>query len=307
MSLVRQSLKACLAWLLFAAAVSTGGRSLTIAAETPSSPKAATSFESYAEADGRGFFALKLAPEIAQPTNQPHDVVVLFDTSASQMGVYRDKAFEALRTMLSGLSADDRVALLAVDVQAVKLTPAFTTATGGAINQALAALARRVPLGSTDMPAALNGALAAWSDGGDSPRARSVVYVGDGFSIASLVPVETLRGIVERYRNSRVSFSSYGIGPRVNAELLGALANHTGGMVVPDAEGTSARQMGNYLATVARGSVIWPTSVTYPAAIRLAFPRQMPPLRFDRDSVVLGTFDTQALAAHESLAVRCVP
>ncbi|HET6880262.1 MAG TPA: vWA domain-containing protein [Pirellulales bacterium] len=293
------------AWLVFVgAALQPLGLVQLSAAEPTEQPKSTAIIDTYREADGRGYFALKLIATARQPATPPHDVVILFDTSASQIGAYRDKALSALRSLLAGLTADDRVALLAVDVQAIKLTDTFSPPGGAAMTQALAALDRRVPLGSTDMPAALEAALAAWPAARDPGRERAVIYIGDGFSVASLVPMEMLERIAGQYADRQVACTSYGIGPRVNAELLGALANHTGGMLVPDVEGASGRQVGGYLAAVARGSVIWPASTALPAAIKTSYPKKMPPLRFDRDSVLIGTFDPQAAPPAQRLTIE---
>ncbi|MGH7136385.1 MAG: hypothetical protein ACREHD_11640, partial [Pirellulales bacterium] len=288
-------------WLVLCGAV-VGGGVCQCAAAPPT--QSAAVFDSYVGRDGKAVFALKLTPQVAQPANQPHDVVVLFDTSASQIGAYRDKALGVVRAMLSGLSADDRVALIAVDVRAVRLTDSLVPPRDSSMTHAISALQRRVPLGSTDMPAALDAAMAAWPAKRDPARARSVLYIGDGFSIASLVPLATLKRLEDQYTDRRISFNSYAIGPRVNAELLGALSNHTGGMLVPDVEGASDRQVGNYLAAIARGTVVWPTKSVFPAAIQKIYPHKTPPLRFDRDSVLLGTFDEQSLKVGEALKIE---
>ena len=53
----------------------------------------------YQTATGENYFALSLAATL--PTTQkPTDLVVLFDTSASQAGAYREDALTALKTML---------------------------------------------------------------------------------------------------------------------------------------------------------------------------------------------------------------
>src|SRR5258708_3815601 len=48
--------------------------------------------ETYAAPGGDTYFAMTLSPHIRQPKVDAHDVVVLFDTSASQTGSYREKA-----------------------------------------------------------------------------------------------------------------------------------------------------------------------------------------------------------------------
>ena len=259
-------------------------------------------FETYARSGEPAYFAIKLSPQVKQPRAQGFDIVVLFDTSASQVGEYRSKAKGSLESLLRAVSNDDRVALLAVDVTAARLTETFVPANSAAINEALKALDRRVPLGSTDMQEALDAALAMWP-ANDATRARSVVYLGDGLSTSSPVPVEALDRIVSRCCERRVAFSSYAIGPLVEGGLLGALANHTGGMLLADDVRLSDRQVGNYLASFARAAVVWPIDAKLPSAIKNIYPRRMPPLRFDRDSVLLGTLDPKAIESRQSLSI----
>ncbi|HVC95853.1 MAG TPA: VWA domain-containing protein [Pirellulales bacterium] len=257
--------------------------------------------ETYAGPGGEMYFAMKLSPRLRQPMLAAHDVVVLFDTSASQAGAYREKALAALEALLSGLEPRDRVALSAVDLNAVGLTSSFVAAGGAEMQQALDRLRRRVPLGSTDMGGAVRSAVAQFVEAGDTGRVRSVVYIGDGVTTARSIAAGRLHALIDSLVKARISVSSYAVGPLLNDPLLGALANHTGGMLVVDSDQggngngqvnddqADARRIGGFLATAADGAVVWPVSASYPDAFGEVFPGRVPPLRFDRDTVVLGT------------------
>ena len=93
-----------------------------------------------------------------------------------------------MQGILAGLGPQDRVQLIAVDLNAVPLTKTFVAPGGKEMTDALAALDARVPLGATDMKKAL--AAAAESFQGDSKNARTVVYLGDGRSAANLVSAQ---------------------------------------------------------------------------------------------------------------------
>ena len=54
--------------------------------------------ETYQAEDGQAYFALTM-PAVPASADGPRDVVVLFDTSASQAGFYRDTAIAALRAL----------------------------------------------------------------------------------------------------------------------------------------------------------------------------------------------------------------
>ena len=107
--------------------------------------------------------------------------------------------------------------------------------------------------------------------------------------------------------SSHVAVSSYAIGPQCDGRFLATLANQTGGNLyiaesiarANDAEKiTDARakeensrrgaNVGAQLADWVRGTVYWPTSATYPAELGQVFPKFLPPLRSDRDTIVFG-------------------
>jgi len=122
----------------------------------------ASRLATYRKPSGEGYFALSLQAQLPDTAAAGRDVVVLFDTSASQTASYRDDSLVALGTLLERLQANDRVRLVAVDLTAVNLQPAFSAADGEAIATATQKLEARVPLGSTDMLGALRAAEAAF-------------------------------------------------------------------------------------------------------------------------------------------------
>ena len=99
-----------------------------------------------------------MKPAETAPAAGPRDVVILFNTSAGQTGDYRAKGIEALKALLAGLPAGDRVQLMAVDLNADPLTAKFVAPQSKEMADALAALDARVPLGATDMEKALSAA-----------------------------------------------------------------------------------------------------------------------------------------------------
>ncbi len=156
-------------WL---AALSLAALMLAIAESAPTSPEAAR-LDSFTAADGTNFFALCVAPNVAVPAAPAHDVVVLFDTSATQIDEYRTRGLAALSALLAGLAPTDRVQLLAVDVNAIPMTSGFVAAGSAEMNAAVAKLQRRVPLGASDMDKALSAATAAFGGAPVNPARRS--------------------------------------------------------------------------------------------------------------------------------------
>jgi uncharacterized membrane protein YgcG len=243
----------------------------------------------YETAAGEMYFAASLVPQQGTDPQQVNEVVVLFDTSASQAGVYRDEALSALTSMLGKLSPNDKVKLIAVDLNAVDMSRGFVSPTGPEMQAALAKLQQRAPLGATDMPKALEAAAASFAPG---KSAHSVVYLGDGNSKANLLTTDQLATSVQKLVSSRAAVTSYAVGRDVNVSMMAALANQTGGLVrTVSVDATGARLTaadGAALATAVRSGVIWPQSADLPASMATVYPQQMPPFRTDRDTVLVG-------------------
>ena len=217
----------------------------------------------------------------------PVDVVLLVDTSASQVGVHLTRSAEAVEGLLEKARPGDRFRIAAVDVACTPLDAGFGPADGAEARAALQALAARTPLGSTDIVTVL----AAAADLFNTPAAgRAIVYVGDGPGLNG-IDAGDFFAVQEKLRVKRIAVSSIGIGDQVNWPCLAAVANATGGMLLVPADGVSPRDAGARLGPLAVSPVLWPEDVvlsakTPPANYR-GLPGRLPPLRTDRDSIIL--------------------
>lgn len=244
----------------------------------------ASHLETYHSPDGADYFALSLMPQQVIPQAESRDVVILFDTSASQTGVYRDKALAALRDFTATLGDKDRVALYSVDVRAVPMTTTLVSPKSPEFATALGKLQQRAPLGSTDMGEALNTASEALANGNAPKR---VVYIGDGQNSAGLGGDE-LHKTLDKLIDQRVSVSSYAVGPDSNNAFLASVSNLTGGALVIDSKTITAQQAAQVMQGIVAETVLWPTDVKLPQGIAKIYPGKLPPLRADRDTVVIG-------------------
>ncbi len=273
----------------------------------------------YGAEGGPTYFALSLTPASDQAA-EASDVVVLFDTSASQTGAYRETAFAALEAAVAKLRPEDRVQLLAADLDARPLTDKLLPAGSGELRAAIAKLRGELPLGSTDMEGVLSAAASKFE--ADAKTNRTILYIGDGMSTANLLGTDGFRHLIDQLRAARISVSSYALGPRRDAALLAAIANQTGGnlyvdepmALADDAAGISVdranaenlrrgAKIGQQLADWTRVAVIWPQQVSLPAELGEVLPKQMPPLRSDRDTVVFGSTD-KPLAAPLAITIK---
>ena len=70
-----------------------------VSADTANSSKMHT----YDKASGESYYAMSLSPNIELSTAEAHDILVLVDTSASQVGEYRRDAMVCLKSLLENL------------------------------------------------------------------------------------------------------------------------------------------------------------------------------------------------------------
>ena len=131
------------------------------------------------------------------------------------------------RATLSKLDANDRVKLVAFDLNATPLTQGFAAPGSAEMAAAINALNQRTPLGSCDLEKALDTAAKGFA--ADSKAARAIVYIGDGSSRANVLPVEQLDRVVDDLVAQRAPVIAFGVGPRIDEQMLGVLASRTGG------------------------------------------------------------------------------
>ena len=260
-----------------------------VQAETSQS-QSKSSLKTYRDVDGQVYFVLNLRPgqkRTEQPKpSQKRDLLVLVDTSASQTGRFRSDSLEAVETIVANLQSGERVHVAAIDLQVVPMTKGFVGAADAQLKSAIASLKKRTPLGATDMVAGIQSAIDLFEDNG---HVRSIIYIGDGMSRANLISQDELEPIVQKLVHSQVSINSYAIGYQRDMQSLAVLANNSGGSIYLDGDNVTAQQAGESCLQLARAEVLWPQEVTLPESITEVFPMQMPPLRHDRDTILIGS------------------
>ena len=163
------------------------------AGEYEASP-ADSSLKTYRDVDGQTYFALSLRPTTEEPGPQQRDMLVLVDTSASQTGLFRADSLDAVTTIAHGLRADERLNIMAIDLQAVPMTDGFAKPSSVQLEHGLAKLRSRTPLGATDLVTGIRQAVAEFED---TSSARTIVYIGDGMSRANALALDELEPLVQ--------------------------------------------------------------------------------------------------------------
>lgn len=242
----------------------------------------------YEEKGGDAYAAISVKlPDLQADEPSRTDHVLLFDTSASQVGEHRKQALAVAKAFLDSLPADHRLAVYAVDLKTHPLTDGFVPVGGDEATLAMNKLNRRLPLGATNLSSALDRALEDLEAGPQS----SILYIGDGMSAANLLPEAELRELTQKLHDARVPVHSYAVGPRKDLQLLGAMAQQTGGYVKFDMandQTDSPSRLGRQLADAVTAPIHYPESVNLEPAGLFLLPSSALPLRADRSTVYLA-------------------
>ncbi len=136
---------------------------------------------SFQTPSGDAYFAASVQPSATDTLlkavrDSAADVVVVVDTSASQVGEFRRESLAALRTVIAQLRDNDRVQIFAADVRATDLSQTFDTAGGESTLQAIQKVQRRLPLGNTNLVTVIDSLRAALVAQPQKPHAFDRVH-----------------------------------------------------------------------------------------------------------------------------------
>jgi len=180
--------------------------------------------------DAADYVMARYVPDVEwHKVKQPRgEIVLVVDTSAGGDDSTRALRAATAQAILRALSADDRFALVALDVRPSVLYPAEGLAAAGedSVAAALKRLAEHPGGGATDLSAFFDVALERLH-GGEQP---AVIYVGDGLPTSGELGNAALIGQLRRaLATSRARLFTVAAGPQANRALLEALAAAGGG------------------------------------------------------------------------------
>ena len=209
--------------------------------------------------------------------------IVLVDTSASQTGKFRDNSLQVLNSLASVLPQDHQVLVAAVDSTFEALSKDFVAPGSAEFAAAIQKLSERTPMGATDLAASLKKAVAL----ADAELPASLLYIGDGVSSANLLSSHDLSQIVESMNDAEVSFHAVLLGPKVDTELSGILANQTGGTSQHPAQNAAHVAAQQLSEAISIAPEFVSNLASNDVALLLACPSKVA-LRSDRHTVVFG-------------------
>lgn len=180
----------------------------------------------HAGAEGEGWFAVLGNPsggDGAAPI--PKDVVLALDTSGSMRGEKMEQARLAIEAVLDRLGPADRFDIVAFGTEVKSFAGRPVPREAETLARARRFVEELVAHGRTNIAGALHAALADPS----ADRPRIVLFLTDGTPTAGQrVPEKILDGLPPREK-SQARIFAFGVGHDVNAHLLDAIAERTGG------------------------------------------------------------------------------
>ena len=269
-----------------------------------STPQTSGTYASFASPSGEIYFALRLkmdgsTAKIAAKTTEVVHHVVMVDTSASQVGEHREHAMEVLTSLLKSLPVQDKVSLVAVDVQVEPLVKGFVSLNDPLLQEGLNQLADRTPLGSTNLLSSLKHAISSLEE----KQRGSVLYLGDGMSTAHVLQAEELKSLTASFVSNQIPIHSFGVGPQIDKQLLGILAHQTGGVCYFDSLAETPAKVGKTMALATQQDIFYPKEISTSPKLKL-LPATPLPLRSDRETIYLGKTDSLGKLTVSATGVR---
>lgn len=251
----------------------------------------------YKQTDGTTAFAWQLKPELPTAKPRPKDVAVMIDTSASQAGDPLHRAAQVVQALAAQLSPDDRLDVWTVNLNHKEhtrsLTGGFKPANDAAVKKATDSLTTdEYAAGAVDMKAAVESVVGAFEQ--KAGRQQVILYIGDGESAAGAPLSEAVRvSVGRRMADKNVQFFSVPLGLTIAANTLHGFGMLTGGAVVRVKEDlgtpTGRFEFVQRLTQALDVPVLVPEKVTLTPNGTQLLPGQLPPLRADRPTLVMGS------------------
>jgi tetratricopeptide (TPR) repeat protein len=271
-----------------------GGAASAPAADTGSAP---SRFEqggvlTYQTLQGERLFAWQLQPDLGPAAARPRDYLVLVSTTAAQAGVHWIAAQQLAAALLEQAGPQDRVSLWTAGPPEERFTTSLTRGfidprNDKQVQAALKALAAHYPAGTADFGAALARAVASFE--ANAKRQLVIIYLGDGQSHLQPLSDASRAALARKMADQRIAFFPVPLGRQLDPANLHGLATGTGGKVVrvQVRQEKAAEAAARLIAAVAQ-PIFYPAKVQLPAAMELALPTRLPPLRADTPTLVVG-------------------
>ncbi len=249
-------------------------------------------------ADGDAIFALQLKPKLAPVPVRPRDYLIMVSTSATQGGAPWFASNLIADALVQAARPEDRLSLWTVSTPEETATRCLTKEFLGAKEDAAKLKAslqelkkKHYPAGDTDLKTALTRAIRSFDDIFDAQgqRQRILLFLGDGLSTHNALTALDRTNLCQEMIKRHIAFFTVPLGLQLRPETLHGLATGTGGLVLrtnimeeklPDA-------FKRYQEAFA-GPIMYGPTLKLPAEVSQHSPQQLPPLRTDAPTLVIG-------------------
>lgn len=231
-------------------------------------------------------------PAPAAAERSPLDLVLLVDVSAATDATHLAMARTLVESLLRRLNPEDRIVLLAADLDAHEPTagaakkappPQLGAATPENIQQLLGRLGASATGGATDLGATLSQAAALL----DPKRLGAVLYVGDAQPTVGELDLPTLRERLERLP-APLRLYGVGIGAEANLDLLAGLCQTSAGLAYRVADRAAAAETALGIITHLTRPAVSRVKVDVGAGLDRVYPRQTVALRAGEPLFILA-------------------
>jgi hypothetical protein len=264
-------------------------------AEAGDSRFAAAGVQTYQPLKGDAYFALQLQPTLELAPARPRDYLIMLSTAATQAGPGWIAGHQIADAIIETAKESDRVSLWTVnEPKATKsLTKDFLLAKdkeaeGRRLRDALKQhRLKETPMGTTDLKYALAEAIRSFDDSKD--RQRIILFLGDGLSTFNPMTEAEQQAIARTMVDRKIAFFPVPLGTQMNPTTLHGLANATGGIVLRTrVEEEKLPDALKRYEEAFRGPVLYSAKLQLPADINNVCPSELPPLRTDSPTLVVG-------------------
>lgn len=260
------------------------------AADKEASPSQKSLFTYVDPSDpAKNCFALVLQDTAAPFTPRAIDLGVIIDLSASQSGPARKESIAHLRLTLKQLVGGSRVQIWASHLEGKPLLPQPAAVGAISLAAAIEALEQDVPMGVSDLPVTFEWMNDWLSDkGGDLPK--RIVYIGDGQSMSVKRAGTTFDSFAKAALDAEAAFFFLPVGQKFPSPVEGVVTR-TGGRVLRPGDTILALSQPIFRVQSLKIELLDDTNGSEkspPSEVVAHYPDQLPPLRNDGTTLVVG-------------------
>ena len=246
----------------------------------------------YKTLKGETLFALQVKPQLPAVPVRKRDYLIIVCNTAAQAGEPGIATAQIADAVIETAGPDDRVSLWVLSTPD-HTKPLFTgflhvKEDRHKLSKAIDRLKNKeFPAGDADLKTGLARAIKTFDVGED--RQRILLYLGDGQSVHNPIDGADRQALIQTMVKERIAFFPVPLGLSFDASNLHGFATGTGGAVLRTrvAEEKLPEALKRYQDAFA-GAILYDARLKLPATVTQVFPKNLPPLRADVPTLVVG-------------------